>query len=246
MINVPKIIPVWKKVGESTHVIAHQIAQKYGVLTSHTGTLDPMAEGVVIILTGEERLKKYEYAHWLKTYEFTMIFGIDTDSYDGLGFPTLCSTTPFARTQLEEVLKSFNGSYTQTVPPYAAIKVKGKPLHWYARNNLLNTIELPTRSGDLSNIKLLDFYELELSKITHRVLNNIASVVGDLRQEEVSNAWAKLSTVYKNFYAAQITVTTTKGLYVRGLAVDIAKRLCTYGFVLELIRTKNGDYTFAE
>lgn len=57
----------------------------YGVKTAHTGTLDPMAEGVIIVLLGEERYKKYELAGLKKTYEFEISFGFETDTFDGLG-----------------------------------------------------------------------------------------------------------------------------------------------------------------
>ena len=83
-----KILPIWQPVGYSTHKIAKAVSNKYGVKTSHTGTLDPLAQGVIIVLLDDERLKKYEYAHWPKTYEFEIVFGISTDTYDGMGIVT--------------------------------------------------------------------------------------------------------------------------------------------------------------
>lgn len=246
--QIPKIISLWQPVGSSTHILAKKIAQKYGVKTSHTGTLDPMAEGVVIILLGEDRLKKYEYAKWLKTYEFEILFGISTDSLDGLGMITavdFSKSMDITKSRLDIILSTFTGSYTQSVPVYSAIKVKGKPMHWYARNSQLQGVTVPKRSGEILEISLLDLQELSLNSVINDVNSKISLVKGDLRQNEVKLQWQNFlkNNTQESVKLAKIKVQMTKGLYVRSLAQDIAQKLDIPAFTYSIVRTKNGNYS---
>lgn len=248
-----KIIPVWQPIGYSTHIISKQISIKYGVVTAHTGTLDPMAKGVIIVLLDDERLKKYEYAKWKKKYEFEVIFGIETDSYDGLGLITNAKkdVVKVTKPQLEKVLRDFKGKYSQTVPPFAAIKIKGKSLHWYSRNKKLNEIKLPKRYGEIYNINLISLKSVSREKFVKNIIERVSVIPGDLRQEDVAARWNKFlgnangASVRKSqvYQVAKISVETSKGLYVRSLSQDIAKKLVTTGFVYSLTRTQNGKYS---
>ena len=116
--EIPTILPIWQPVGYSTHIISAKAAEKFSVPTSHTGTLDPMAEGVAIVLLGEERHKKYEYAEWTKEYVFEIAFGLSTDTYDGLGLVTSFHETSVSQDALKNVLAKFKGKYVQDVPPW--------------------------------------------------------------------------------------------------------------------------------
>lgn len=238
--NNDKILPIWQPVGHSTHIIATKIAQKIGVKTSHTGTLDPMAQGVIIILLDDYRTQKYELAKWLKTYTFDLVLGIETDTYDGMGLITN-TDFDFELQQVGDVINNFNGKYTQTVPPYSAIKVKGKPLHYYARNNLLATIELPKRSGEIIKINLKNSKTISAQKYLEIIINNIKKVEGDFRQEQIIKCW-KNTKMPQKINVLTIEVQMTKGLYVRSLAQDIANSLGNVGFANNIVRTKNGKY----
>lgn len=242
------IIPIWKPVGYSTHIITKKVAELFGVKTSHTGTLDPMAEGVIIILTGEERLKKFEYARWHKTYVFEMLFGIKTDTFDGLGVADFGASAIGNKRELEMALKSilpeFVGLYIQEAPPYSAKKIKGKPLYWYARNDKLGEIIFPVIKGEIYDIKLLEASSLPLELIVKNISEKIDSTSGDLRQQDAKDSWTKLLTesVSRTFFLAKIEVNMSKGMYVRRLAVDIAKKLNSDAIVYSLTRTHNGAY----
>ena len=249
---IQPIIPVWKKMGQSTHKIAKVISEKYGVKTSHTGTLDPMAEGVVIVLTGETRLKKYEYANWSKEYEFEISFGLSTDSGDGLGLIVknkLKEVPPkkksFSTIRLTEVLKSFEGAYKFKLPIYSAKKVKGKPLHWYAREG--KDVTVPEKEGFIYEIKLLERNKILLRELCTTLISKINMVAGDLRQTEIINQWNKTAdmtnTALKKIDLIKIKCVTSKGVYVRAIAQDFCDRLGATGFVFSLVRSRNGIYT---
>lgn len=245
--KVNKIIPIWQPPGHSTHILSKKVAESLGVKTSHTGTLDPMAEGVVIILSDEERLKKYEYAKWLKTYEFEIVLGIKTDSGDGLGMIESISmpTRQMSEAFLGATLASFLGEYTQKVPSYSAIKVKGKPMHWWARNNRLNEVGVPVRHGKIHNIELIGITEISATDFIPELCDRIKLIEGDLRQDVVLAQWKEFSRTHDSqcFQKICVRVEMTKGLYVRTLASDICEKLGTCGFVYRLVRTQNGEYT---
>lgn len=142
----------------------------------HTGTLDPMATGVLPILVGDTtKLSKYLVEH-TKTYIATLKLGIATDTGDSEG-KTIeeksVNTDVFETTYLEKILKEFLGKQLQTPPMYSAIKVNGRKLYEYARKG--EEVEIPKREIEIYNIKLIDFskekceitFEVECSKGTY-------------------------------------------------------------------------------
>lgn len=244
--KIPKIIPIWKPVGESTHRISKRISEVYNIPSSHTGTLDPMAEGVIVVLTGETRLKKYEYAHWKKTYEFEIVLGLSADSLDGLGhIEQRTNVTSLDEEKLRATLQTLIGSYSQKVPNYAAIKVKGKELHWWARNNRLNEIEIPSRHGEIYDLKLLEIVDITFGEVAKQTIEEIKKVEGDLRQELAIQCWEHIAetTGTKRTKKLHIQVQMSKGLYVRQLSQDILGKLGLHGITLNIKRTYNGIYT---
>jgi tRNA pseudouridine55 synthase len=239
------ILPVWQPLGQSTNHMTKLISEKLGVKTAHTGTLDPMAEGVVVVLYGEERLRKIELASWKKTYEFEITFGISTDSFDGLGKIEKIDFKPINEVAVENVINSFKGPYTQKVPIYSAIKYRGKKLFKHA-NNGTAVLELPEKSGEIFYIELINFQEKFLHQQVEQIITKIRKVEGPLRQEIIINGWENFLKKHKTnekVTTATIRVENSRGLYVRSLSQDICRALGTVGFVSNLVRTANGIYT---
>ena len=201
---------------------------------------------MIIVLLGKNRNKKYEYAEWPKTYEFEMVFGLSTDTYDGMGLVTSFHEGEISERSLKEVLESLKGEYVQDVPPFSSAKVKGKPLHWFARNKLLSGVEIPRKTGEIFEIELLDLYEKDFKHVVRDICKRIDLVTGDFRQDKIKTRWAQLIEAQKDketVQVAKIRVQMSKGLYIRSLSQDIAEKLNTTGFVFKLVRTANGDYT---
>lgn len=121
----------------------------------HTGTLDPIASGLMILCVGEGlKLVEILTGHD-KEYIAKVRMGIKTDTYDITG-NILEEVKEFdiEKNKLIETLNSFNGEYLQEVPIYSSVKIKGKKLYEYAR--LGKKVELPKRLVKINNIKLLD------------------------------------------------------------------------------------------
>lgn len=121
----------------------------------HTGTLDPMAKGV-LVLAVNKGLKIVEDLTMLdKEYIAEVTLGIETDTLDITG-SVLKRYIP-RKVEMEElvnVLNSFKGKYNMQVPIYSAIKVNGKKLYEYARSG--EYVELPVKNVYIYNIELID------------------------------------------------------------------------------------------
>ena len=119
----------------------------------HTGTLDPLATGV-LVLCMEKCLKVVDLiTSYDKEYIARVRLGIETDTLDITGNVLNTSNVVVSKEQIEDVLKSFLGKSIQEVPKYSAVKVNGKKLYEYARNNI--EVELPKREIEIFDIELL-------------------------------------------------------------------------------------------
>lgn len=126
----------------------------------HAGTLDPLATGVLVLAIGTG-LKVLEYlSDSDKEYIATVEMGYLTDSLDILG-KELKRDMDFKADEdkVKKILSSFLGKSMQEVPYYSAVKVNGKKLYYYARNN--EEVELPKREVEIKEIELLSLNDRE-------------------------------------------------------------------------------------
>ena len=121
----------------------------------HTGTLDPFAEGILLVAVnkGLKVVKLLNYKD--KEYIAKVKLGIKTDTLDITGNILEEKKEELNKEELASVLKSFIGDYSYEVPIYSAIKVNGKKLYEYARND--QKVELPIKDSYIYDIKLIDF-----------------------------------------------------------------------------------------
>ena len=124
----------------------------------HTGTLDPIASGVLVLTIGRATKLSEVITSEEKTYIATAILGLQTETLDTEGEVLKEEDVILDKEEVVGVLNSFKKTYNQQVPIYSAVKVNGKKLYEYARNN--EYVELPSREVAIKEIKLLDmFYE---------------------------------------------------------------------------------------
>lgn len=151
------ILIVNKHKGCTSHDIVYKVKKICNEKVGHTGTLDPMATGVLPLLIGKGTLcSKYLINHD-KIYRATIQLGIETDSLDAEG--TIVDTKEVSGEMLNEeyiinILNTFLGKQEQVPPMYSAIKINGKKLYQYAREG--KTIEVQPRNIEIYNIKLLE------------------------------------------------------------------------------------------
>lgn len=122
----------------------------------HSGTLDPLATGVLPIAVGNAA-RLIEFLEDDKKYVATLKFGEISTTYDDEGEKTFVKKPSFSRSKLEAVLQGFEGKIKQTPPIYSAIKVGGKKLYELARSGKgVEGIEIQPREIEIYSIKLLE------------------------------------------------------------------------------------------
>lgn len=126
----------------------------------HTGTLDPIATGVLVICIGNTTKLCEVLTSEYKEYIATIKLGIKTDTLDTTGEIIERKDFNITEPQIIEVLSSFLGQSTQVTPIYSAVKVNGKKLYEYAREGI--KVELPTREINITNIELISFNNDEI------------------------------------------------------------------------------------
>jgi len=148
------LLPVYKPKGLTSTEVLNRIKKKFKISKlGHTGTLDPFAEGLLILLFGKAtRLAEY-YQKLPKRYIAGGILGIETDTYDITGKVIRKTHGNYpSREELEEIVKTFKGEILQVPPPFSAKKVRGKRAYKLARK------------GELINLKpvKVKIYEIHL------------------------------------------------------------------------------------
>ena len=140
----------------TSHDVVYKVRKIVKEKVGHTGTLDPLAEGVLPLLIGKGTLcSKYLIEHD-KEYEIVLKLGISTETMDGEGKVIENKEVEeelLDKKHVEEILESFVGKQKQTPPIYSAIKVKGKKLYEYARRG--EKVEIPKREIEIYEIKLI-------------------------------------------------------------------------------------------
>lgn len=123
----------------------------------HTGTLDPLATGVLILTVGKcTKLSEFLTSKY-KEYVAKFTLGFETDTLDITGTTTKTSSHHACEEDIKKCILSFQGRYDQEVPLYSAIKKDGKRLYEYARNE--EDIILPRREVDISRIEIISIEE---------------------------------------------------------------------------------------
>ncbi|MBQ8219464.1 MAG: tRNA pseudouridine(55) synthase TruB, partial [Bacilli bacterium] len=146
------IIVVNKEIGYTSRDIVNIVGSILGTKkVGHTGTLDPMASGVLVLCVGKA-LKVCELlTNHDKEYIAGVTLGIETDTLDMEGNIISTEIVDINKERIIEVVNSFIGVYNQEVPKYSSVKVNGKKLYEYARNNI--SVELPSRDVEIKSIQ---------------------------------------------------------------------------------------------
>ena len=157
----------------------------------HTGTLDPLATGVMVLCVGKYTKLVEMLTSYNKTYEASVVLGIKTDTLDITGkvLEEKCSNISLSDILLS--LKKFEGVYEQEVPIYSAVKINGKKLYEYAREN--KTIELPKRSVNISKISLISDIKYENNKTLFSIRCNVSK--GTYIRSLINDIASSLNTI---------------------------------------------------
>ena len=223
-----QIILIDKPTGISSFGVVAKVRGKlknefgHKVKVGHTGTLDPFATGLLILLSGKMTKKSSEFLKLDKIYEATLKLGYTSSTGDPEGMiqeylvsdtgrsrPSSRGSRPNSRQQppkcpqlniLESTLSSFIGDISQTPPKFSAIKINGQRAYKLARKG--TDFEIPSRKVEIYSIEILEY----------------------------------------NYPELKIKVHCSSGTYIRTLAEDIGTELGTGAYLTALRRTKIANY----
>lgn len=147
------VLVINKPKGVTSFDVINDISHLFGIKRiGHTGTLDPLAEGVLVVTIGKATKVAELLTAAFKEYQAGVLLGVETDTLDITGNVLNTKVVPFDL-NIEETLNSFKKTYLQEVPIYSAVKVNGKKLYQYARNN--EKVKLPKKDVTIKEINLL-------------------------------------------------------------------------------------------
>lgn len=157
----------------------------------HTGTLDPLATGVMVLCVGKYTKLVEMLTSYNKTYEASIVLGIKTDTLDITGKVLEEKCPNISLPDILLALKKFEGVYDQEVPIYSAVKINGKKLYEYAREN--KTIELPKRRVNISKISLISDIKYENNKTLFSIRCNVSK--GTYIRSLINDIASSLNTI---------------------------------------------------
>ncbi|MFZ3011455.1 MAG: hypothetical protein WA060_00415 [Minisyncoccia bacterium] len=215
---------------------------------TYAGRLDPMASGLLLILAGEETKNKEKYLTLEKEYEFQVLFGFSTDTFDILGKVVSRELVELNKRDLKkkikENLKNFLGEIIQKYPIYSSKTVKGRPLFVYARRG--EEVEIPERKIFIKKLKLDKIIEINNKKLFKNIEKRIKKVKGDFRQKEILEIWRETLRVsnkgQKVFPIAKFDIKCSSGTYVRGIANALGNMVGMPALAFSIKRTRIGKY----
>ena len=154
------VIAINKEKGYTSRDVVNIVGKVYHTKkVGHTGTLDPMATGVLVVCVGKATKLVSLLTATEKEYVADVLLGVETDSLDTDGNVLREENVDCDQTRIDQVLKSMKKTYLQEVPKYSAVKVKGKKLYEYARSN--QEVKLPKKEVTIYDLERISdvFYE---------------------------------------------------------------------------------------
>lgn len=211
---------------------------------TYAGRLDPMAEGLLLVISGAEVHKKEEYLGLDKTYLVQVLWGFETDTLDVLG---KILKTENHKTESEKIINELEksvGKFEQSYPAYSSKPVNGKRLFEWAREGRLSEIKIPKHKVELYSVKYLSRKEISKEDLLSDIKSKIEKVSGDFRQEEILDSWQETVSKmdFDTFVLDTIEMSVSSGFYVRQFVSDLAKQCGACGLTFHIKRTKVGDF----
>ena len=244
-------ILLYKEVGETPLECLERARRAQGIADNipmtYAGRLDPMAEGVLLVLVGEECKEKEKFLGFDKEYEVEVLFGVATDTLDVLGvIQQVTAGGKVTKEFLEQIPERYIGTFSQKYPAYSSKTVAGKALHTHARENTLpekNGREMPERDVKIYSIDFCGQREMAGADIARQAIEKISKVHGDFRQAEIIAGWEVFAekNAETQFPIIKLKVKCSTGTYMRVLAERIGKDAGTAAIASSIVRTKIGN-----
>lgn len=219
------------------------------------GTLDPLADGVLVVGIGRGTKKLSEFLDCTKEYYTTCLLGCETDSYDSQGASVRQAPWKHVtREKVEGELDRFRGSIKQTPPIFSALKMDGRPLYEYARKGIPLPRAIEPREVTVHSLELVEWkgsehtyrwpekqFTDEEKQAMEKALENVepdASLKNEPEAAEEASEQAPTAFVLK--------MTVSGGTYVRSIVHDLAHAVGSAGHVVTLTRSRQGRFALTK
>lgn len=233
---------------------------------TYAGRLDPLAEGLLLVLVGDECKNKEKYLKFDKEYEVDVLFGFATDSYDLLGDVVRYNKDKCLKgadcleysdikilQNITKIIKTFIGKINQKYPTYSSKNIKklkrkngGLTLKSEAGEgeSSVFSVEEHFKEVEIKDIKILGSKTISKDFLRDYIKSSVESVKGDFRQNKILNKWEDVlnKTEQDNFIVISIKVECTSGTYMRSLANSIGEKIGIPALALNIKRIKVGDF----
>lgn len=216
-----------------------------GVKMTYAGRLDPMAEGVLVVLAGEKNKERDAYTGLDKDYSFEFMLGVETDTYDVLGKITAHKPSPdISLKEVQKAAKKYVGTFKQAYPAYSSKVIDGTPLFDLARQGKIEGVVLPTHDVTVSKLEITGTRTVSREDVKKEIIKSIGFVKGDFRQEETIALWEKYfeSSAPETIVIYTGELSCGSGFYVRQLVSDIGRDVGFGAVTTKILRTRVGEF----
>lgn len=240
---------LYKKLGETPLECLLRFKKTDPVLAplqmTYAGRLDPMAEGLLVVLSGNKVYEKENYINLPKTYEFEILWEFDTDTQDILGMVTGDDLSLFPTVDhIEKEIENLAGKFMQKYPAYSSQPVNGKSLIQWAREGKIGEVVIPSHEVEIFDAKYISRRFENGRNLLNIISSRIGLVTGDFRQEKILAEWKKVleNNENKDYAIDLLSVNVSGGFYVRQFVSDLAKKMNLKATTYHILRKSVGDY----
>ncbi|EJF65848.1 pseudouridine synthase [Dichomitus squalens] len=214
------------------------------------GTLDPLADGVLVVGVGKGTKKLSDFLDCVKEYRTTCLLGCETDTYDSEGKQVrVAPWRHVTREQVEKALEQFRGEIDQVPPIFSALKMDGKPLYDYARNGIPLPRPIEKRKVTVHELELIEWkgddhsfrwpekkFTKEEQEAMEKALKSVDDTVSVKDEPEADAPSEGVPTAFV------LRMKVSGGTYVRSIVHDLAHALGSAGHVVTLTRARQGRF----
>ncbi len=241
---------LYKEVGETPLMCLNRLRATHSEyrdsVLSYAGRLDPMAEGLLLVMVDDANQEREKYLGLDKEYTCDILFDVATDTYDVLGKIRDFSNknTILDMNRINAAIQQFVGTREQQYPFYSSKPVSGKPLFKWAREGKMADLMPPGREITIFKITVNEVITMSKQAVADHIYGKISKISGDFRQDEIKDDWDRyFSFINKeNYVVARISLHCSSGTYVRMLADQLGKKLGTCALAMDIRRTKIGGF----
>jgi len=246
-------IYIYKPIGQTPNELieTYKKENKHAIKVSFTGRLDPMARGKMVLLVNDECKLHDTYISHNKTYEFQVLYGFNTDTYDVLGLLNEYHNPAKCKQIIDTInIDKYVGKWVQEYPPYSSIVVNKKPLWEWSKLGLIDSIKpLPSKTVEIYEFEEIpyespiDSYEKLHEKIKTMIYSLSKINQPKFRVPEINDLW---NTYFESYNHVLVTckpiikkyrAKVSSGTYIRSLSNQIGTEIGCGAIALDINRT---------